>query len=374
MNKNYITSIHPITAVDFDGTLCENKWPEIGEPNLRLIQDLIDRQKNGGRIILWTCRTEKELMDAVLWCAKYGLIFDAVNDNLPDVKAAFSGESRKVLAHEYIDDRSINLYSLPFVSSVTNPQLEWARKETDMVLLGCEFIEKITEDNNTLPMADKKEINDYVETYMSDCHKIALKIYEQLFMDSVSAPRLDVIKSILNKLLDHKPLTPIYGVDEDWVYGWASEIDGEREYHYQCNRMPALFKKIVVKDLSTMVTYRDISRYICKNVDDNGSTYNSPVVEKVIDEIFPITMPYMPEQPLTVYCDGFLYGDEKPFNFQEALEDTFGIMYGVNQYGEKIELNRFFKIDKDGNWVPITKKEFDLRKTNKHNSKNNKEK
>lgn len=34
-----------IIAVDFDGTLCENKWPEIGEPNTELIGYLIMMQK-----------------------------------------------------------------------------------------------------------------------------------------------------------------------------------------------------------------------------------------------------------------------------------------------------------------------------------------
>ena len=29
-----------IIAVDFDGTLCENKWPEIGMPNEELIEYL----------------------------------------------------------------------------------------------------------------------------------------------------------------------------------------------------------------------------------------------------------------------------------------------------------------------------------------------
>ena len=32
-----------IIAVDFDGTLCENKWPEIGEPNTELISYLLNQ-------------------------------------------------------------------------------------------------------------------------------------------------------------------------------------------------------------------------------------------------------------------------------------------------------------------------------------------
>ena len=45
-----------IIAVDFDGTLCENKWPEIGEANEDMIYYLRKRQAEGDKLILWTCR------------------------------------------------------------------------------------------------------------------------------------------------------------------------------------------------------------------------------------------------------------------------------------------------------------------------------
>lgn len=45
-----------IIAVDFDGTLCENNWPEIGGPNEELIEYLHNRKKDGDKLILWTCR------------------------------------------------------------------------------------------------------------------------------------------------------------------------------------------------------------------------------------------------------------------------------------------------------------------------------
>jgi 2-hydroxy-3-keto-5-methylthiopentenyl-1-phosphate phosphatase len=95
-----------IIAVDFDGTLCEEKYPEIGEPNFNLIQYIIDRQNDGDKIILWTCRKDKELDDAVEWCSDLGLIFDAVNENLPEIIEAFGKDTRKIFADEYIDDRN----------------------------------------------------------------------------------------------------------------------------------------------------------------------------------------------------------------------------------------------------------------------------
>ena len=39
-----MSSFIPIYAVDFDGTLCESKWPGIGAPNKKLIQHLVQRR------------------------------------------------------------------------------------------------------------------------------------------------------------------------------------------------------------------------------------------------------------------------------------------------------------------------------------------
>ncbi len=95
-----------IIAVDFDGTLCENKWPEIGEPNLELIAYLKERRAAGDKLILWTCRVGEILENAVKWSAEHGLVFDAVNENLPEVLEWMGGDTRKIFANEYIDDRN----------------------------------------------------------------------------------------------------------------------------------------------------------------------------------------------------------------------------------------------------------------------------
>lgn len=98
-----------IIAVDFDGTLYsgENIFPRIGKPNNKLIQYLLWRQSEGDELILWTCRASgKGLEEAVEWCEKQGLIFDEVNANLPRVIEAMGGDSRKILADVYIDDKN----------------------------------------------------------------------------------------------------------------------------------------------------------------------------------------------------------------------------------------------------------------------------
>ena len=95
-----------IIAVDFDGTLCKNCWPDIGEPNYELIDYLRDCHYSGAKLILWTCR-EGELLDkAMEWCEEMGLLFDAVNDNIPESIKKYGGNCRKVSADIYIDDLS----------------------------------------------------------------------------------------------------------------------------------------------------------------------------------------------------------------------------------------------------------------------------
>lgn len=96
-----------IIAVDFDGTLCENAWPEIGEPRQAVINYVLDQQKQGAKLILWTNRSGRYLDDAVRWCYVNGISFDAVNENLPEMIAYFGNDCRKVFANEYVDDRAI---------------------------------------------------------------------------------------------------------------------------------------------------------------------------------------------------------------------------------------------------------------------------
>ena len=102
-----------VIAVDFDGTLCEDAFPEIGKPQETLINDLKHcRKENGDKLILWTCRCGEYLDKAVEWCKEQGLIFDAVNENVPDVIAKYGDGGPKVFADLYIDDRSIHPLAL----------------------------------------------------------------------------------------------------------------------------------------------------------------------------------------------------------------------------------------------------------------------
>ena len=93
-------------AVDFDGCLSNGKWPEIGDPNWKLIKWLQKQRTLGDKIILWSCREGVNLYCAVEACRQWGLLFDAINNNTIENQQYFRNNSRKVYAGLYIDDKS----------------------------------------------------------------------------------------------------------------------------------------------------------------------------------------------------------------------------------------------------------------------------
>ena len=101
-----------IIAVDFDGVVCQDRFPAIGEPNWEVIAVLVDLQLQGHQLILWTCRRDERLQEAVLWCQSRGLRFDAVNTNLPSNIEEYGGDTRKVFADLYFDDKNVNFTDL----------------------------------------------------------------------------------------------------------------------------------------------------------------------------------------------------------------------------------------------------------------------
>ena len=111
---------------DFDGTLCEFAFPDIGEQrrdHKMLMSKLIQLRNEGHKLILWTNRGDNDeypvLTEAVEWCRNKGLVFDAVNENLPN-QTKLSGYSPKVMADIYIDDRALEFNKTDSVERTLN--------------------------------------------------------------------------------------------------------------------------------------------------------------------------------------------------------------------------------------------------------------
>lgn len=98
-------------AVDFDGTIVEHRYPEIGAEIPFAIETLKMLTKEQHRLILWSVREGELLEEAVEYCRQRGVEFYAVNKDYPEEKLTDKGFSRKLKVDLFIDDR--NLGGLP---------------------------------------------------------------------------------------------------------------------------------------------------------------------------------------------------------------------------------------------------------------------
>lgn len=209
--------------------------------------------------------------------------------------------------------------------------IEWARHEVELACIR----EK----------ANSEHESDY--EYGCGCYKSALKAFECLCEDGHSGHSILVTKSILNRLIDGMPLTPIIDSDNTWNY-IHDRKDGTSVY--QCRRMYRLFK--YVKPDGTVV-YSDIDRYRCTDTDSVSGLYSCGFVNDIMDEIYPISMPYMPEpKPIIVTCKTFLL-DPANGDF-----DHRGILLATDpNRNSSLTINRYFKETFDG-WKEISYSEF----------------
>ena len=109
-------------AVDFDGTLVTDAFPDIGKAKATKIVNLLKHRiyclkklyNIDTKIILWTCREDlpegNYLTDAIEYCREVlNLEFDAVNENpWSEWGQKYPNKVRKIVANEYWDDRAFN--------------------------------------------------------------------------------------------------------------------------------------------------------------------------------------------------------------------------------------------------------------------------
>ena len=126
-----------VIAVDFDGTIVEHRYPEIGREIPFAIDTLKMLIADRHKVILWTVREGKLLDEAVEWCRERGVEFYAVNKDYPEEKKEYNNHfSRKIKAEVWIDDR--NLGGLP----------DWGEMYT-MIREHKSFVDMISEARKT---------------------------------------------------------------------------------------------------------------------------------------------------------------------------------------------------------------------------------
>ncbi len=95
-------------AVDFDGTIVEQNYPEIGKERPFATATLRRLINDGHQLILWTVREGRLLDEAVEWCRQRGVEFYSVNKDYEGDRVHENKHfSRKVKANIFIDDCNV---------------------------------------------------------------------------------------------------------------------------------------------------------------------------------------------------------------------------------------------------------------------------
>lgn len=190
----------------------------------------------------------------------------------------------------------------------------------------------------------EKEMCEHDYTYVCGCYESALKAYKSLEEDGHSGLSISFTKMILDRLIEHLPITPLEDLEEDWEL--VDEYNDEKSYQHK--RYSGLFKTI---NKDNKIRYNDVNKSYAVDVDNPHASYYNGLINSIITEMFPIKFPYYPIGSIKVFCETFLV-DPKNGDY-----DTKGILYGIAPHGERIEINKFFH-EENGEFKEINKEEY----------------
>ena len=198
----------------------------------------------------------------------------------------------------------------------------------------------------------KKEVELFKEKqddYGKLCADSALDAFLSLMTDNHSGFSIKITQNLLNRLINGQPLQPIEDKDffvNDKDYSFLSESEEQLKKvglksSLQCPRMSSLFRN---EKLDGTVIYDDVERTIFIDTYDenNPSTWHSGGADKIVDKLFPITMPYYPSTKQYKVYGKSMYIDE---NGNDKTKEHPGTVnktiyeYLITPKGERIELN-----------------------------------
>lgn len=182
--------------------------------------------------------------------------------------------------------------------------------------------------------------------YFAACCESALKAYDALLECEHSGASFYMTRSILKRLLYELPLTEIEDVPENWDY-----ITSEDDYDlYISLRMPSLFKYAYKNG---EIKYKDQNRVVCRDLLTNTS-HHYGLAEKIVNEMFPIEMPYRPD-----YGDEYIvYTELFSTTGEPGVFNTVGIFYIMTPDKKRVDVNRYFAEDESGEMQPIKAGEY----------------
>lgn len=201
-----------------------------------------------------------------------------------------------------------------------------------------------------IELACKKENPDWDGKsfdYGCACYQSALKAYKSLCADGHSGLSFGLTKNILIRLMEGLPLKPI--TDDDFIsdeYKMYESPDYLKENglksELQCPRMSSLFRK---ETLDGKITYSDNERVVFH--DANGdSWWHSGYAQKIVDEMFPIKMPYYPSgEKYKVYGETFYMVDGEDKSSETRDFNLIKFYYIITPDNERIEVNRELNLE-----------------------------
>lgn len=213
---------------------------------------------------------------------------------------------------------------------------KWAEEE---IKIAC---------TNENPDWDGESFDYGCSIYMS-----ALKAFKSLLEDGHSGCSVQFAKQILCRLIDGKPLTPIEDDEDNWIN--RGDRDSNSGYVcYQNKRMSSLFKYVYDDGA---IKYSDVDRVVL--IEPDGSGWHNGLASRIVDEMFPISMPYSPaDKAYEVHVEDCL------FDANNGDYDTRCFKYMIKPDGTKVDIERYFA-EKNCEFVEISREEYEERKANR---------
>lgn len=183
--------------------------------------------------------------------------------------------------------------------------------------------------------------SDIEDEYAIACCNSAIRAYHSLYNDGHSGMSINTTKNVLNRLIDHLPLSEIKDTEDSWtelaMTGNLKESTGIIK-DYQHKRYSSLFKH-VYSDGS--IKYSDVNRCLCRDINSQSdAAFTNGFISKVIDDIVPIEMPHYPSSTkIKVFVEEYL-SDKTNGDF-----DTIGIKYAIVPGVGMIDINKYYKED-----------------------------
>lgn len=202
-----------------------------------------------------------------------------------------------------------------------------------------------------LAISKMKKDEDGFDDYLKLCYSSALKAYKSLMEDGHSGMSFSITTGILTRLIEGKPLTQIEDTEDVWDV--ANFPSGAMEV-YQCNRMSSLFKYVCEDG---RVVYTDKDRVRATSACNKGNYWYSKTAVKIIDELFPITLPYNRNETYTVYVNEYNTVDDTPGSYDLLAFVGYSKDSDPNT---KYIIGKYF--DCTGKTKEITKEEFDKKR------------